>query len=446
MELKLSDQNWSANRITLKGLVVGFLILVLLIPTLFIMSLVSERAGRQKEVAAEVSSKWATAQNLIGPILVIPYTELLKTEDGKTSLVKKLAYFLPEQLNIDGSLQPEMRHRSIYNIAVYKSQVNITGNFPAIKPEDLNIPRENLILDEAQVCFGISDFKGIEEQLNLNFNNIQIPMNSGTPNPELFGNGVNAMIPVALNTIDKPQSFSINMHLKGSERLYFTPVGKTTKVHIASTWTNPSFDGNFIPLSSTVNEKGFNVDWQVQNLNRNYPQSWKDTKFDIDASAFGINLLQPVDSYSMTTRSVKYAILFIALSFALYFFIEIIQKRNVHPGQYVLVGLALCIFYTLLLSISEYLPFSVAYLISTMATVILITTYSKTLFASWKIAGFLGGVLLALYGFIYVLIQLQDGALIFGSIGLFVLLAIIMYYSRKIDWQNNEQKQTVVVA
>ena len=212
------------------------------------MSLVSERAGRQKEVAAEVSSKWATAQNLIGPILVIPYTELLKTEDGKTSLVKKLAYFLPEQLNIDVSLQPEMRHRSIYNIAVYKSQVNITGNFPAIKPEDLNIPRENLILDEAQVCFGISDFKGIEEQLNLNFNNIQIPMNSGTPNPELFGNGVNAMIPVALNTIDKPQSFSINMHLKGSERLYFTPVGKTTKVHIASTWTNPSFDGNLVPL------------------------------------------------------------------------------------------------------------------------------------------------------------------------------------------------------
>ncbi|PWT99057.1 MAG: cell envelope integrity protein CreD [Bacteroidetes bacterium] len=446
MELKLSDQNWSANRITLKGLVIGFLTLVLLIPTLFIMSLVSERAGRQKEVAAEVSSKWATAQNLIGPILVIPYTELIKTEDGKANLVKKFAYFLPEQLNIDGTLQPEMRHRSIYNIAVYKSQVNISGSFPALNFQELNIPRENLILNEAQICFGISDFKGIEEQLNLNFNNTQIPMNSGTPNPELFGNGVNAAIPVALNSIDKSQSFAINLHLKGSEKLYFTPVGKTTKVHMTSSWTTPSFDGNFIPLNSTVNEKGFSADWQVQNLNRNYPQSWKDAKFDIDASAFGVNLLQPVDSYSMTTRSVKYAILFIALSFALYFFIEIVQKRNIHPAQYVLVGLALCVFYTLLLSISEYLPFSVAYITSTIATVTLITTYSKTLFGSWKIALMLGFVLLALYGFIYVLIQLQDGALIFGSIGLFVLLAIIMYYSRKIDWQNNQQKQQQVLA
>lgn len=271
-------------------------------------------------------------------------------------------------------------------------------------------------------------------------------MNSGTPNPELFGNGVNAAIPVALNSIDKSQSFAINLHLKGSEKLYFTPVGKTTKVHMTSSWTTPSFDGNFIPLNSTVNEKGFSADWQVQNLNRNYPQSWKDAKFDIDASAFGVNLLQPVDSYSMTTRSVKYAILFIALSFALYFFIEIVQKRNIHPAQYVLVGLALCVFYTLLLSISEYLPFSVAYITSTIATVTLITTYSKTLFGSWKIALMLGFVLLALYGFIYVLIQLQDGALIFGSIGLFVLLAIIMYYSRKIDWQNNQQKQQQVLA
>jgi len=210
-------------------------------------------------------------------------------------------------------------------------------------------------------------------------------------------------------------------------------------VHLSSNWKNPSFDGNFLPVTTpVVNDKGFTADWKVQHLNRNFPQSWKNESFDFKPSQFGITLLQPVDAYSKTERSVKYAILFVALTFGLYFFIEIIQQKQVHPVQYVLVGLALSIFYTLLLSVSEYLPFNLSYLIAALATAALITLYTRSIFNTWRIASLFGGLLAMLYGFIFILIQLQDGALLFGSIGLFVLLAIVMYYSRKIDWYGNK--------
>lgn len=161
---------------------------------------------------------------------------------------------------------------------------------------------------------------------------------------------------------------------------------------------------------------------------------------EINESAFGVELLQGVDSYSKTIRSVKYALLFIALTFCLFFFIEVLQKRNVHPLQYVLVGFALCIFYTLLLSISEYTGFTIAYVTASAATVGLISLYIHSVFNKWSIALVFFLFLAALYGMIYILIQLQDGALLFGSIGLFVVLALVMYYSRKIDWSGNRKQ------
>jgi inner membrane protein len=439
METKTTGNFWSANRITIKGIIVGFLILALMIPTLFVMQLVQERSSRKNEVANEISSKWASAQTIVGPFMVIPYLEYRDT-DGKITSTRKLAYFLPDQVAINGVLYPEFRHRSIYEIVVYNSEINISGNFTSVSPESLNIAPKDLLLNEAYICVGLSDFRGIEDQLNLEWNDSNFVFNAGATN-EIVTNGLGVALPGAELISGKPQKFSLKLHLKGSEKLYFTPVGKTTSVHLVSTWSNPSFEGSFLPVNSELgNNKGFTADWKVLHLNRNYPQSWKDAKYDVFESGFGINLLQPVDSYSQTMRSVKYAILFIALSFALYFFIEIRQKKIIHPVQYVLMGLALCIFYTLLLSISEYLRFGLAYFISASATILLITLYSKTLFSTWKIAILFGASLSILYGFIFVLIQLQDNALLFGSIGLFGLLAVVMYYSRKIDWYGDQAR------
>jgi inner membrane protein len=436
MEIVVKPGSLSANQLTIKGLIVGCLIMLLLVPALFITNLVEERANRQEEVAIEVSSKWATAQTIAGPLLVIPYHDIVKSSDGKVTVYKKTAYFLPDQLDINGTVKPEIRHRSIFNIVVYNSDLKISGSFPALKFEELNLQPENILFNEARIYFGLSDFRGIEDQLNLTWDNTSLPFNAGVPDNAIITNGLSAPVAVNAESASASHQFNLQLHLRGSERLYFIPAGKTTTVHINSSWTNPSFDGNFLPVTSPeVIAKGFTADWKIQHLNRNYPQSWKDTKYDISNSAFGVKLLQPVDSYGKTKRSVKYAILFIALTFSVYFFIEILQKKYVHPVQYVLVGLALCIFYTLLLSIGEYLVFNLAYVIAASATILLITLYTKSLFAKWKTAVLFGSFLAFLYGFIFILIQLQDGALLFGSIGLFLLLAVIMYYSKKIDWR-----------
>ncbi len=436
MQTQTDGNFWSNNRLTIKGIIVGMLILALMIPALFINELVKERSHRQQEVAREVSSKWASAQTLAGPVLVVPYREITTTTDNKTIMVKKLAYFLPDDLRINGVLEPELRYRSIFKIVVYNSEIDLQGSFPILKPGELNIATEYILWNEAQLCFGLSDFRGIEDELHVNWNNAALGFNAGLPANDNMDNGLSVAVPLSPDSINQINRFSLHLKLKGSERLYFVPVGKTTTVNFSSNWDNPAFDGNFLPDKREVSEKGFSAEWKVLHLNRNYPQSWKDAKFDLYASSFGINLLQSTDSYSKTQRSVKYAILFVALTFSLYFFIEILQKKMVHPLQYVLVGMALCVFYTLLLSIAEYLDFNHAYLIASAATIILITLYTKSIFQIWKIASVFGLVLSLLYGFIFILIQLQDGALLFGSIGLFGVLAVVMYYSRKVDWYN----------
>ncbi|MFT3703834.1 MAG: cell envelope integrity protein CreD [Agriterribacter sp.] len=435
MDTTNNENFWTNNKLTIKGLIVGCLILIMMIPTISISNLVSERAQRQGEVATEVSSKWAKEQTVTGPVLVIPYQETVKDNDGKLSVVKEYAYFLPEHLKINGKLLPEIRHRSIFAIAVYRADIKLEGDFAPLQPERLNIAQEKMLLNEAYISFGLNDFRGIEDQLSIQWNANSYVFNAGLPDYSIIPNGLNAPVVLTPENIAATNSFSMQLRLKGSERLAFVPIGKTTEAHFSSTWTNPSFDGNFLPVAPPViTDDGFNADWKVQHLNRNYPQSWKNEKQDLIPSAFGITLLQPVDSYSKTMRSVKYAILFIALTFGLYFFIEILQKKTVHPVQYVLVGIALSIFYTLLLSISEYISFNSSYLIASTATILLITLYTKSLFGTWKIASLFGALLLMLYSFIFILIQLQDGALLFGSIGLFILLAIVMYYSRRIDW------------
>jgi inner membrane protein len=238
-----------------------------------------------------------------------------------------------------------------------------------------------------------------------------------------------------------PIAFSLDIKLKGSELLYFTPVGRTTEVNMTSSWKDPAFDGQYLPDTSDISGKGFSAWWKVMQVSRNYPQCWADGTYDLASSSFGVRLIQPTDNYAKSERSVKYAILFIALTFTVFFFLEILQRKQVHPLQYILVGFALCIFYTLLLSISEYTGFNAAYIIAGSATVALIGLYVWSIFKKGRIAlGFtlaLGG----LYAYIFILIQLQDYALLFGSIGLFIIIAILMFYSRKIDWYNSGKIQ-----
>jgi inner membrane protein len=430
------------SNLTIKGVIVGALILLLLIPALFIDGLVRERASRKEEVFKDVASKWASDQTVTGPVLLVPYISHITGDNNQPKEIRKLAYFLPEHLRINTKMQPEIRYRSIYQIVVYNSDLQIDGDFTALPLGELNIPAADLLLSEARLCVGLTDFRGIEEQLQVGWDNQNLVFNAGVPENTALQNGLNTIVPLSLQNINGIHRFSIHMALKGSDKLLFTPLGKTTKVDLASSWKNPSFDGSFLPTDKNVTASGFTAHWEVLHLNRSYPQSWTDGKYDLNGSAFGVSLFQATDLYTKTDRSVKYAILFIGLTFALYFFLEIFQKKKIHPLQYVLVGLALCIFYTLLLSVSEYLGFNGAYATSGTATVLLVGLYTGSVFGKARVGWVFGIVLGLLYGFIYVLIQLEDGALLFGSIGLFAILALVMYYARQVDWYKGSVRES----
>ncbi|MBS1774245.1 MAG: cell envelope integrity protein CreD [Bacteroidetes bacterium] len=420
------------NRTLIKGFLIGFLILLMLIPAAFVANLVSERQLRQQEVVKEVSSKWASGQTVTGPMLVVPY-KIYAQQDGKQVESRARLIILPETLSINGKVVPEVRHRSLYTVTLYKSDMHLAGTFGFQQLEKLHIPPADILWNECKLVTGINDARGLEEEVLLKWDTTTKAMEAGVPQNNIVSDGLSADVAV---DVTKTIPFAINIKLKGSSELYFTPVGKTTEVNLQSTWKNPAFDGQYLPdKQANIDNNGFNAHWKIFQVSRSYPQCWvDDTKHNVPESAFGVKLIQLADGYAKTERSVKYALLFIALTFIVFFFLEILQKKQIHPLQYLLVGFALCIFYTLLLSISEYTGFNPAYLVASVATVSLIGAYVWGIFKTARVAlGFIVS-LAALYSYIFILIQLEDYALLFGSIGLFLILAVIMYYSRKIDW------------
>lgn len=414
--------------------------LLLLIPTSMIKSLIHERENTQQRAIYEVSSKWGEEQTLTGPFITIPYNRYIKQFSKKDSIekiikVKDYIHFLPSKLIVNGEIKPERRYRGIYEIVVYNSVLTISGTFNNLTFTDFDIPLKEIQFDKATLSLGISDLHGIEKQVSLDWNSELLSFNPGTITNNLIESGINTNI--TINSSDSSSyQFLLNLDLKGSQKLYFVPVGEISDVTINSKWNNPSFSGAFLPDSRTIKASGFNANWNILHLNRNFPQKWIGSINNINESAFGIDLLLPVDSYQKSMRSIKYALLFIAFTFIVFFFVEVLRKVFIHPVQYILVGIALVVFYTLLLSISEHLSYNLAFIISAFLTLLLIIGYVKAILKSNQLTLLIGGILTILYAFIFVIIQLQDYALLIGSIGLFIILGLVMYFSRKIDWYN----------
>ncbi len=443
---------WDRNKIILKSFLIGFLILLLLIPQLFIQNLVTERQQRQKEAVDEISAKWAGPQTVTGPVIAIPYTEMVTTDDKVTKEVKRWAYFLPDKLSIHSRIVPEKRYRGIYQVIVYTTELQISGGYDSLRIADLGIPSDKVLWNQAAVFLDITDFKGLKEETTLRLNGAGLDLVPGKFSNEQFPSALTAALPfsvlaasangtqgaaVSSSPAGTPLEFSTTIRLKGSGDLLFVPAGKNSAVQASSSWPNPSFTGNSLPDLRSVQDSGFVADWKVLYLNRSYPQQWKDRTYDLKTSAFGVSLILPVDTYQQTTRSVKYAILCILLTFTAFFLIELIYSRAIHSLQYLLVGVALCIFYTLLLSFAEYIGFNGAYGVASLATISLIAWYVRSILRSGAMSLFIGCLLTLLYGFIFTLIQLQDYALLLGSIGLFLTLAVVMYFSRKIKWNHD---------
>lgn len=473
MNTNINSKNlthWVRYSATFRIVVVGILVLLFLIPIGMIKNLIYERESTKRAAVSEISQKWGEQQTIAGPILSIPYKKYVVNEKGEQVGVTQYAHFLPETLLIDGAIEPQIRSRGIFDAVVYSSEINFSGKFAWHDIYKLGIKDADVDWSNAFVSVGISDTRGIENELKLNWNNTEIEFNPGVQSDDVIrsigsnyemapyqrnplgmktmpaldqsirmdigqSSGVSARLPASIkNKNADGYGFSFKLNLNGSRDLQFVPVGRTTEISLKSDWDKPSFGGAFLPDTRTVTDNGFEASWKILDLNRGYPQSWLGSTYNIYSSASGVKLLAGIDGYTKSTRSAKYALLIIALTFLVFFFAEVFNRKKVHPVQYILVGLAMVLFYALLVSISEIIGFGLAYLISSIATIGLITLYSKSVLANTKMALMQGFILSFLYLFVYIILQLEDYALLIGSILLFSILAVVMCLSRKVDW------------
>ena len=432
MDILNEATNWFKTSITLKLLMIGFLILILLIPANMIQSLISERGERRKEVVNEVTYKWGNPFELTGPVLTVPY-KVYAEQNGKMNEFTEYAHFLPDGLTITGNIDPITRKRSIYKVILYNAELNVKGTFKKPDFAGLNINEQNVLWNDASITIGIPDMRGIKKNVEIKWNNENSVADPGVMYKQLVQSGLHSK--VKIDSITQKYDFSFNLDVNGSESVRFIPLGKETSVALTSKWTSPSYNGAFLPTRYTLDKTGFTAKWNILYLNRNYPQQWTDSDHhDLSESSFGVDLLLPVDHYQKSTRSAKYAVMFLFLTFLLFFIYELISKSRIHPVQYLLIGLALIIFYTLLVSLSEYLGFNLAYLIASLAIITLLSTFANSAIKKRNSGLIFGAFLALLYGFLFVLLQLEDYALLMGSIGLFIIIATALFGSRKIDW------------
>ncbi|AQG81030.1 cell envelope integrity protein CreD [Spirosoma montaniterrae] len=432
---------WVRTSTMLKIIVVGILVLVLLVPTSMVQSLITEREQTRTDAVKEVSDKWGNAQIIAGPVLSVPFTVIEKDEKGRTTTRTDYAHALPDDLQITGSIQPEQRNRGIYSVMLYNTRLTVRATLKRPLAERLGIDERALQWDKAIISLGVTDMKGIKDTIRMQVNGKSLVVEPGIPTNDVLRSGVSALLPADATDI----RFTCDLNLNGSTELSFQPFGKQTTVALTSPWATPSFSGAYLPDERDVKADGFRASWKVLQYNRNFAQQGVGPFMDAvtangqpqlatDNTAFGVKLLLPVDEYQKTTRSAKYAIMFILITFSAFFFVEILNRQRIHPIQYLLVGFAICLFYVLLLAISEHLTFNLAYLICSVVVLALISFYVRYVFQNARLTGLFTAVLALLYGFFYSLLQLEDYSLLLGSVGLLLILGTIMYLTRNVNW------------
>ncbi|MCY4673406.1 MAG: cell envelope integrity protein CreD [Bacteroidetes bacterium] len=404
------------------------LTLILMIPLAIVGELVNDRSIRHDDTVLDIGNEWSGPQTLLGPVVVVPFlsSEYVSGDNPERLTTLRHAFFLPEMLNITGTIEPEIRYRGIYQTILYTADLTISGTFPGADFSTWSVEEDAIRWQEAFIAFGITDMRGIKDEILLNWSDTTLAFGSGMQEAgRLVPAGISSRI-----AADTPSEFSFNLKLDGNDELLFVPVGKTTHVELSSSWDAPSFGGAFLPDERTVTDDGFSASWQVLDLNRPFGQSWRDETTHLLDSAFGLSLYPPVDQYRKTQRSTRYGFLLVGLTLLAFFLIELRMGLRAHPFQYILIGLDLCLFFLMLLSLGEHLPFNSAYIISGVATIGLAALYAGTIYRSSNIGVLTAGILVILYTFIFLLLQLQDYALFAGSIGLLLLLALTMYLTR----------------
>lgn len=431
---------------TVKMAMVGFLTLILLIPLEFVKDLISERSNRKKEVVEEVSNLWGKDIYFYGPILKIPYKSydeynITNPRTGAITIEKKVtiknAFFFPENFNSKTNAKKNTSlKRGIYNNVVFTANMDFQGNFGKLNFEKLGIKSEDLLWNQASIVVKTTNLKSIKSDLNIALNNQKMNFESKSDEDNFYGTLESDKFDYSTLAKSQRIDFKFNMEYNGSNSIKFIPIGKKSIVSLDSDWESPSFEGAFAANDTTkkINKKGFHADWKILDINRSFSQQHIEKIPNLNDYAFGAKLIETVDEYQQNERASKYGFLVIGLTFLVFFLIQSISKITIHIFQYSMIGLALIMFYTLLISITEHSSFKLAYLIAGISVVAMISLYSKSILNK-KFAGFIAVALTGLYTFIYVIIQLESYALLVGSIGLFAILGAVMYFSRKIEWK-----------
>ncbi|MCO8164697.1 cell envelope integrity protein CreD [Pseudomonas sp. 21LCFQ02] len=426
---------------------IALLIMLLLIPLMMIGGLISERQAQRDTVLDDIARSSSYSQQITGPVVVIPYRRSVQVWKVKaqsderyqeTEIERGYLHFLPERFEVDGKVRTELRSRGIYEARLYHAQSQISGHFALPEKLGLDDSFEEYSFERPYLAVGLSDIRGIENALTLQMNGQTLEFEPGTRLSRL-GEGVSATLPAIDGKQPTRLSFAFDLNLQGTGQLNVTPVGKSSTVKLVADWPHPSFIGNYLPTQREVSAAGFSAQWQTSFFSTNLEEAFdkclrSDQCADLHGRSFGVSFIDPVDQYLKSDRAIKYALLFIALTFAGFFLFEVLKSMAVHPVQYALVGAALALFYLMLLSLSEHLGFATAYLLSAAGCVLLIGFYvSHVLRGVRQGVGFALG-LAALYGLLYGLLSAEDYALLMGSLLLFGLLGVFMVLTRKLDW------------
>ncbi len=434
MKIEISDNRKWQQSWTLKIGLLAIMGLFLLIPLEMIKSIIRERQQNSEKVKKEIASQWAGQQTLSGPVLNIPVKISPSKKDAEPYI--SVFHLMPESLIINGGVQTEKRHKSIYQAVVYTADLILSGEF--LIPDLSSGEKSEILWNAAYYTLGISDNRGLKGKVSLKTDMGNIDAIPGLKNADVFSSGIT--FPASFTGEKKKISYSISIKLSGSEELSFIPAGKTTRVMIQSPWTAPGFRGNFLPSERTINDQGFRAEWLITNLNRNFPQVWSGNAYNTNGDAFGIDFVLLVDHYQKSLRSAKYGILFIALTFLALLFAEMTTREKFHIFHYLLVSLALILFFSLLNAISEQIGFNLAYLIASASTIILISLFLRVLVRNYRPVLILTGLLIVLYTFIFILLSLNDYAYLAGTIGLFILLSVTMWLSVKLRLFNKDRE------
>jgi inner membrane protein len=425
----------------LRLLVMGILLLALNVPLTMMCGVVGERAARRNEVVRAVSGDWGGEQTLAGPVLSIPYRYTWSDSYGREQSSVEHYHFLPESVEIDGTIEPGERRRTIFTVIVYTARLKMRGRFAAPRFTNLRPAPVAVLWDQAKVSVGVQDPRGIARAMTLNWNGQTQRFEPGSGRVALFANGVQADAPGIKAEQTDPLPFELELEIKGTREVRVVPSGNETIVRLASTWPHPSFVGT-TPDPPRIGAAGFVASWRVPYFGRGFPAEWNGGDKQIDdaitrqasSAAFGVALIQPVDIYVQAERAVKYAALFIVMTFVIAFLWEITGGVLVHPIQYLFVGFTMCVFYLLLLSLAEHRGFDAAYAIAASATIALLSWYWSWVLGGRKQGFLMCAALTGLYGYLYLLLRLEDYALLAGSVGLFLMLALVMFLTRRIDW------------